>query len=230
MVTLGRRLPITVKHGRKNKKNLKLTLSAIEIPKNPAMNNNAYNKGPIQIMDHLYLGSEQSSSDMQTINQLNIQAILNVAAEVNHPYDYLFQPMQQWFISPSPLLGYHKLPWQHNQDNLVVELQTAIEMIDRARSAGSSILVHCQCGVARSATLIVAYVMKTMQLPMHEAYQYVKSLAPDINPNLSLLFQLGEYEKTLPISWQQTLSDKSKLLWSTMQDTKWKSDKKSICY
>ncbi|CDH54160.1 hypothetical protein RO3G_01445 [Lichtheimia corymbifera JMRC:FSU:9682] len=92
---------------------------------------------------------------------------------------------------------YKKIPWKHNQDNLVHELDAAIAAIDQARDAGYTILVHCQCGVARSATVVIAYIMTRLQLPMQEAYDYVKVRAPGINPNLSLLYQLHEYEKKL---------------------------------
>ncbi|KAI9253525.1 hypothetical protein BDA99DRAFT_520034 [Phascolomyces articulosus] len=94
-------------------------------------------------------------------------------------------------------MAYKKIPWIHNQENLVNELDGAIAAIDQARDAGHTILVHCQCGVARSATVIIAYIMKTMKLPMQEAYDYVKAQAPGISPNLALLYQLREYEQKL---------------------------------
>ena len=89
------------------------------------------------------------------------------------------------------------MPWQHNQDNLAVELSKAIDIIDRARNAGQTILVHCQCGVARSATVIIAYIMKTYNMPMQDAYNHVKDLAPPISPNLGFLFQLREFEQKI---------------------------------
>ncbi|OBZ81619.1 Dual-specificity protein phosphatase SDP1 [Choanephora cucurbitarum] len=81
-----------------------------------------------------------------------------------------------------------------------------MDIIDRARAAGQPILVHCQCGVARSATVIIAYVMKTFRLPMQEAYDHVKQLAPAINPNLSLLFQLREFEQALHAETKENTS------------------------
>ncbi|KAF7730968.1 hypothetical protein EC973_001014 [Apophysomyces ossiformis] len=100
-------------------------------------------------------------------------------------------------------IGYKKLHWRHNQDNLVTELDQAVASIDRARAAGRTVLVHCQCGVARSATVVIAYVMKTLGLPMQEAYDYVKTSAPAISPNLGLLYQLREYEQKLQQQQQQ---------------------------
>ncbi|KAL7310771.1 tyrosine/serine/threonine protein phosphatase [Mucor circinelloides] len=224
---------------RRNNKNLSLCLSPestsqllnvpqFHQPKQQKDDVNAYPLGPAKIMPFLYLGSEKNALDLDHLKQLNVQAILNVAAEVNNPYEYLFQSMDDLLSSsivPSPSLSkassvsstassiqtfvdspltppqqsvaYQKLPWQHNQDNLAVELSKAIDIIDRARNAGQTILVHCQCGVARSATVIIAYIMKTYNMPMQDAYNHVKHLAPPISPNLGLLFQLREFEQKI---------------------------------
>lgn len=84
----------------------------------------------------------------------------------------------------------------------------AIRWLEVRRRAGIPVLIHCQCGVSRSATLIVSYVMtlaaagvapehighiKTMQ----DAYDYVKARSPWIGPNVSLVFQLVEYARNL---------------------------------
>ncbi|KAI9364121.1 protein-tyrosine phosphatase-like protein, partial [Pilaira anomala] len=207
----------TLANRRRNNKNLSLCLSAekaISIEQKDDVN--AYPTGPVNIMPYLYLGSEKNAMDLDLMKDLSIGAILNVAAEVNNPYEYMFQPMED--LTPSPSLSkastvstassiqtiqstntdisYQKLPWQHNQDNLVSELKKAIDIIDRARSSRQNILVHCQCGVARSATVIIAYVIKTLGLPMQDAYNHVKLLAPPISPNLGLLFQLREFEQS----------------------------------
>lgn len=205
---------------RKNKKNLSLCLPQTTLS-TPVKTTDPYSNGPIEIMPHLYLGSEQNTLNMDQLRELNIQSILNVAAEVSHPYQDMFQSIQS--IIPSPTLSksstisststihtnyssdsllhhpsdiiYHKLNWEHNQENLVLELEKAIDIIDRSRSVNQNILVHCQCGVSRSATVIIAYIIKTLKLPMQDAYNHVKNLSPAVNPNLSLLFQLREFEQ-----------------------------------
>lgn len=68
--------------------------------------------------------------------------------------------------------------------------------------------ISCQCGVSRSATLTVAYVMTLAasgQFPhllgnlhtMQDAYDYVKARSPWIGPNVSLVFQLVEFARNL---------------------------------
>lgn len=77
----------------------------------------------------------------------------------------------------------------------------------------SNVLVHCQCGVSRSASALIAYVMQAATLGyhpdvlapatmgMHEAYVRVKELSPVISPNCGLLFQL--------ITWSRYLGTRS---------------------
>ena len=70
------------------------------------------------------------------------------------------------------------------------------------------ILVHCQCGVSRSATLVIAFVMQAAAmrygyeqarslLGMHDCYNMVKDKSSSISPNISLIYQLVEWERYL---------------------------------
>ncbi|KAI9029933.1 protein-tyrosine phosphatase-like protein [Phycomyces nitens] len=212
---------------RRNNKNLSLCLSSSSSaqmfadlasptfarPENQSTN--PYHNGPACIMPFLYLGAESNAADLDQLRKYHIQCLLNLAAEVHNPHEHLFQPLEHILHRPSlpspshqdpSLMGYKKLPWQHHQANLATELEIALEAIDRARETGQSILVHCQCGVARSATVIVAYVIKTLRLPLQEAYDYVKARAPAISPNLGLLYQLREFEQKTLRPQNQTYS------------------------
>ncbi|CAG8484984.1 12708_t:CDS:1 [Acaulospora morrowiae] len=96
-------------------------------------------------------------------------------------------------------LKYKKFFWTHNQENLNSDFSSAFAFIDEARSAGRNILVHCQCGVSRSASLIIGYVMKANRMTLNQAYEYVKNKSPCISPNMSLVYQLVDFEKTLKL-------------------------------
>lgn len=72
----------------------------------------------------------------------------------------------------------------------------AVRWIEVRRRAGIPIIIHCQCGVSRSATLAVAYVMTlaaTGFMPellgqlrtMQDAYDFVKDRSPWVGPNVS---------------------------------------------
>ncbi|CAG8460959.1 14554_t:CDS:2 [Ambispora leptoticha] len=97
-------------------------------------------------------------------------------------------------------IKYKKFFWTHNQENLITDFISAFAFIDEARSAGRNILVHCQCGVSRSASLIIAYVMKVNRMTLNQAYEFVKDRSSYISPNMSLVYQLVDFEKTLKLS------------------------------
>lgn len=95
-----------------------------------------------------------------------------------------------------PALEYLHLPWGHDEDALVTRFPSAFAFVDRARSSGGRVLVHCQCGVSRSATAVIAYVMQEASKGvsglesvkgMHDAYNWVKDRSGWITPNMSLV-------------------------------------------
>ncbi|CAG8484044.1 10472_t:CDS:2 [Ambispora gerdemannii] len=106
-------------------------------------------------------------------------------------------------------IKYKKFFWTHNQENLIADFIPAFAFIDEARSAGRNILVHCQCGVSRSASLIIAYVMKMNRMTLNQAYEFVKDRSSYISPNMSLVYQLVDFEKTLKLS-NSTVNAKNK--------------------
>lgn len=61
-----------------------------------------------------------------------------------------------------PALSYLWLKWGHDESDLVEagKLDTAFAFLDEARDNGKNVLVHCQCGVSRSATVVIAYAMR----------------------------------------------------------------------
>ena len=104
---------------------------------------------------------------------------------------------------PPPSLGanpgpeYIHIPWDHNT-NVVEDLLHLCELIDDRVHQKKRVLVHCQCGVSRSASLIVAYgLYKNPQLTVQEAYDAVKGRSRWIGPNMNLIYQLSEFKSKL---------------------------------
>ncbi|KAL9578046.1 MAG: hypothetical protein Q9212_005975 [Teloschistes hypoglaucus] len=99
-------------------------------------------------------------------------------------------------LKPNP--EYIHVPWDHNT-NLVDDLLALCELIDQRVSDGKRVLIHCQCGVSRSASLVVAYgLYKNPELSVQEAYDAVKNRSKWIGPNMNLIYQLNEFRSKLP--------------------------------
>ncbi|KAF7325449.1 hypothetical protein MKEN_00393200 [Mycena kentingensis (nom. inval.)] len=81
-------------------------------------------------------------------------------------------------------------------DTLEPQLEPICEWIEKAREEGGQVLVHCRVGVSRSATVVIAYVMKHLALPLVDAYLIVRSrrLSVLIQPNMRLLYNLCGWE------------------------------------
>lgn len=99
--------------------------------------------------------------------------------------------------APKPIPEYIHIPWDHNT-NVVDDLLRLCELIDDRVRQEKKILIHCQCGVSRSASLVVAYgLYKNPDLTVQEAYNAVKSRSRWIGPNMSLIYQLSEFKSNI---------------------------------
>ncbi|KAK9687245.1 tyrosine/serine/threonine protein phosphatase [Basidiobolus ranarum] len=183
-------------------------------PQEPAspLQESTYQAGPICILPNLYLGSEQNAQDKDKLGQSNIHFILNVAQEVDSPFFTEGETEAESNISLTPgstphALKYKKVNWSHNQERLSKDFSELFAFIDQARITGSGVLVHCQCGISRSASLVIAYVMRTLHLSLNQAYAFVKVRSPSISPNLSLVYQLIELESSLNLDGPSDFSD-----------------------
>ncbi|KAK5696014.1 tyrosine/serine/threonine protein phosphatase [Elasticomyces elasticus] len=92
---------------------------------------------------------------------------------------------------------YIHIPWEHNSD-IVPDLLRLCKLIEERISQGKRVLVHCQCGVSRSASLVVAYgLYKNPTMSVQEAYDAVKARSKWIGPNMNLIMQLQEFRTSL---------------------------------
>ncbi|MCJ1482711.1 hypothetical protein MMC06_002877 [Schaereria dolodes] len=111
-------------------------------------------------------------------------------------------------INPSP--EYIHMPWDHNS-NVVDDFHKLCEIIDDRSQQGKRVLVHCQCGVSRSASLVIAYgLYKNPQLTVQEAYDAVKERSQWIGPNMHLIYQLAEYKSIVARGILPVVSRRSK--------------------
>jgi protein-tyrosine phosphatase len=140
----------------------------------------------VHILPHLILGCAKDSSNLSVLQQLGVTAVLNVS----HNCPSLFQSQLQYMEIRVP---------DTYQADLLSRLDEAFQFIDGVKASGGRVLVHCHAGVSRSATVCMAYVMKTLNYDLRSAYDFVKSKRSCVSPNLHFMGQLLEFEKRLGV-------------------------------
>ncbi|XP_067876111.1 dual specificity protein phosphatase 8-like [Heterodontus francisci] len=141
--------------------------------------------GPTQILPYFYLGSQNDVLNKEVMVQNGISHILNVSSNCPKPA----------FIPDSHFL---RIPVNDSYcDSLLPWLNKSVEFIDTVRSMKCRVLVHCLAGISRSAAIAIAYIMRTMDFSLDDAYRFVKDRRPSISPNFNFLGQLVEYEKAI---------------------------------
>ncbi|MCJ1327125.1 hypothetical protein MMC10_003792 [Thelotrema lepadinum] len=92
---------------------------------------------------------------------------------------------------------YIHLPWEHNS-KVYEDWLRVCELIDNRVMKGKRVLIHCQLGVSRSASLIVAYgLYKNPRLSPDEAREQAKRQSKFIDLNMHFMYELGDFKKLL---------------------------------
>ncbi|GAB1191323.1 hypothetical protein APSETT444_000495 [Aspergillus pseudonomiae] len=92
---------------------------------------------------------------------------------------------------------YIHVGWDHNSE-ILEDLYPLCELIDSRISQGKKVLVHCQLGASRSASLVIAYgLYKNRHLDFNSMYEIVKGRSQWVGPNMSLIYQLTDFRSRL---------------------------------
>ncbi|CAM4513577.1 unnamed protein product [Leuciscus chuanchicus] len=67
------------------------------------------------------------------------------------------------------------------------------EFIKEASQQDGVVLVHCNAGVSRSASVVIGFLMSQEKMSFDEAFSAVKTARPSIQPNPGFMNQLKKY-------------------------------------
>lgn len=139
---------------------------------------------PCQIEEGLFLGSVGGAFNKEALKCLNITHVLIIANSIQpaFPDDFVYKKIE---VLDTP------------DTNLKIHFNECFDFIDEARQAGGGALVHCFAGRSRSATVIIAYLIKQHQMSLSQACLLVKSKRPQIAPNIGFMKQLRNFERSL---------------------------------
>lgn len=138
------------------------------------------------ILPNLYISSMGHTRNKQLLDALKISSIVNLAPKCCPNY---FEDLAHF--------KYLTIDEEDRTDSdLIQYFNVTFRFIDRY-SKHNGVLVHCMAGVSRSATIVIAYVMKKMGMRCAEACKFVQDRHPIADPNIGFMYQLEYYEKQL---------------------------------
>jgi protein-tyrosine phosphatase len=159
-----------------------------------------------QITENLYLGARPNRERVEDLKKAGVTHVVSCLMESERPrIEYLQQDFQHLF------LGVH----DGIQQNLEEKFSPFFDFATVAIASGpkSKLLVHCEVGVSRSPSLVIALLMKTEDLSFFDAFRRVQSKRYKILPNIGFASQLQRLEHELhPQSKNSELSSLARYL------------------
>jgi protein phosphatase slingshot len=137
-----------------------------------------------QILPNLFLGTEWNASNYDSLQTDRITHILNISSEIDNffPDNFKYLNIRVRDVDETDLLK---------------EFDRTNKFIQEAREQGTGCLVHCKMGVSRSASCVIAYLMKEFNWSLEQTFQFTKQKRNCINPNEGFKQQLLTYESIL---------------------------------
>jgi len=168
-----------------------------------------------QIRERLYLGNIDDAFNEEELKAKGITHILSVTQGKSR---VSFVKHEQIVMN------------DRGDTDLERVLAKAIPFIEEGQEDGNTILVHCKAGQNRSATVVIAYLMKRHGKNLYEAHKEVKTKRPLVQINRGYAQKLLELEKeiydknSLPEDWmvQEPVNMKTyevKFRWASVTST-----------
>lgn len=146
------------------------------------------------IIDNIYLGNSVNAREYYSLKKLNIGLIVNITDEIPNYFEGSFKYINVSIkdINGSKILN-HLTPVTEEINEFVKEYPD------------KKVLIHCFMGASRSASLLIAYLMRYHDFSLTEALNYIKDKREIVNLNVDFYKQLIEYEELLKLQQPQSI-------------------------
>ena len=160
-----------------------LTLLGLDLDFSVSLSRDLFN----QITEDVYLGARPEQEHLQALKRAGITHVVSCLREderakvafLKPHFDALFIPMHD---------GIH--------EDIASVFSTFFELVHaaQAQKEQAKVLVHCEVGVSRSATLATALLMQRSRMRFFDAYRDVRAKRGEVLPNIGFATQLQRLE------------------------------------
>uniref|UniRef100_A0A6G1SKS7 protein-tyrosine-phosphatase n=1 Tax=Aceria tosichella TaxID=561515 RepID=A0A6G1SKS7_9ACAR len=139
-----------------------------------------------EILPRLFLGNLSAALNKDEISRLGITDMITIE----------IRPLQASELASCVKRYLFLNAMDHSKQDVMSHFETSNEFIENAlKDPTNKVYIHCVAGISRSATLVIAYVMKTRSMNYTEAHNLVKQKRNIIDPNEGFVRQLVLYHK-----------------------------------
>ena len=152
---------------------------SLPAPNPPTPDTTVYNQ-IAQLTPNLFLSSATALTP-QVLSKYNVSLIINVTKEL---------PLL-------PVEGAKTLRISiedRSSEDLFPYFESVSSLVREHERSGGLVVIHCVAGVSRSAVLCLAFLVK-YYCSLSEAWSYVKTIRPWVNPNTGFWTQLESWEQ-----------------------------------
>ncbi|MCH2183290.1 MAG: dual specificity protein phosphatase family protein [Mariniblastus sp.] len=137
--------------------------------------------------DQIVLGAYPFDADIPGLAQSGVTSVLNTCEE---------------YPGPVGLYGQYKIeqcrvPMVDFTHPSLANIEKGVDFIEREIAKGGKVYVHCKAGRARSATIVLCWLMKQKGMTAEEAQAYLLKKRPQVNPRIMNRKGVREFEAKL---------------------------------
>lgn len=134
-----------------------------------------------EILPRLYLGDINMATNRDEMTRLGITDMITIEIKPLQAIDLATCIKRYLFINVM----------DHSKQDILSHFDTSNEFIETALKVPTNkVYVHCVAGISRSASVVIAYVMKTRSMNYSEAFELVSQKRRIVDPNEGFVRQL----------------------------------------
>jgi protein-tyrosine phosphatase len=145
-----------------------------------------------EITPTLFLGRRPTPEHVDELQRRGVTQVVSCLEERRRAdVEFLDRAFDQLFLPANDQIDQDL---RHTLGQFFAHIDTA------SATKESKLLVHCEVGVSRSASLVIALLMRDERLTFLDAFERVRSKRVQVLPNLAFASQLQRYEHELELS------------------------------
>ena len=138
------------------------------------------------VLNRLYIGSLRVARDEELLKSIGVSHVLTVCPNKPNRFEGIEYKIVSVRDSPEHRIDAH--------------FDECFKFIRTALAQGGTVYVHCFKGVSRSASIVLAYLMKYQRMRFQRALEFLKERRSAVDPNPGFVEQLKNFESILVAS------------------------------